>query len=76
MFVVFRVFSLGQVVLYIVFMAFPLPQTLVKTLAKSLARNIAKNPTKNLAKKGFRRFKGVIVLDAFAVFRCFKLFFP
>ena len=32
----FEVFSLGRLVLYTVFMVFPLPQTLVKTLAKHL----------------------------------------
>ena len=45
-----RVFSLGRVVLYTVFMVFPLPQTLVKTLAKNLVKNLAKNLVKHLAK--------------------------
>ena len=43
-------FSLGRVVLYIVFMDFSLPKTLVKTLAKNLVKNLAKNLVKNLAK--------------------------
>ena len=40
---VFRVFSSGRVLLYTVFMASPLPKTLVKTLAKNLVKNLAKN---------------------------------
>ena len=36
-------FSLVRVVLYTVFMVFPLPKTLVKTLAKNLVKNLAKN---------------------------------
>ena len=31
-------FSLGRLVLYTVFMVFPLPETLVKTLAKNLVK--------------------------------------
>ena len=41
---VFHVFSLGQVVLYIVFIVFPLP----KALAKNLAKNLVKNKTKRV----------------------------
>ena len=37
-FVVFHGFSLGRVVLYIVFIVFSLPKTLVKTLAKSIQK--------------------------------------
>ena len=40
---IFKGFSLGRVVLYTVFMVFPLPQTLVKTLAKNLLKNLAKH---------------------------------
>ena len=43
-----KVFSFGRVVLYTVFMVFPLPQTLVKTLAKNLVKNLAKNLGGNL----------------------------
>ena len=39
-----------RVVLYTVFMVFPLPQTLVKTLAKNLVKNLVKNLAKNLVK--------------------------
>ena len=38
-----QVFSLGRVVLYTVFIDFPLPQTLVTTLARNLVKNLAKN---------------------------------
>ena len=51
MFVAFNVFSLGRVVLYTVFMFFPLPQVLVKTLAKNLIKSLGKNLVKHLAKK-------------------------
>ena len=47
---VFKVFSLGRVVLYTVFMALALPTNLVKTLAKNLVKNLVKNLIKNLAK--------------------------
>ena len=40
--VVIKVFSLGRVVLYTVFVAFALPKTLVKTLAKNLVKNLPK----------------------------------
>ena len=40
---VFKVFSLGRVVLYTVFVVFSLRKTLVKTLAKNLVKNLAKN---------------------------------
>ena len=39
---IFVFFSLGRVVLYTVFMVFPLPENLVKTLAKNLVKNLAK----------------------------------
>ena len=48
-FVVFEVFSSGLVVLYTVFMFFPLPETLVKTLAKNLLKNMGKTLVKNLS---------------------------
>ena len=35
-------FSLGREVLYIVFMFFALPKTLVNTMAKKLVKNLAK----------------------------------
>ena len=41
-------FSLGRIEVYIVFMVFPLPKTLVKTLAKNLVKNLAKNLVKGL----------------------------
>ena len=37
------VFPYGRVVVYIVFMVFPLPETLVETLAKNLIKNLTKN---------------------------------
>ena len=40
-------FPLGQVELYIVFMCFPLPRTLVETLAKNLLKNLVINVAKN-----------------------------
>ena len=39
----FYMLSLGQVVRYSVFMALPLPKTLVKTLAKNLANKSDQN---------------------------------
>ena len=47
---VFKMFSLGRVVLYTVFIVFPLPETLVKTLAKNLVKNLAENLSKNVLK--------------------------
>ena len=41
LFLVFKVFSLGRVALYTVFMVFSLPQTLVRNLAKKLVKNLA-----------------------------------
>ena len=41
--------SLGQVVFFSVFIAFPLSKTLVKTLAKNLIKNFAKILNKTLA---------------------------
>ena len=38
-FLILKIFSLGRVVLYTVFMVFPLPQTLVKNLAKNLVKH-------------------------------------
>ena len=40
-FKVSNAFSLGWVVLYFVFIVFPLPRTLVKALVKILAKNLA-----------------------------------
>ena len=45
---VFKVFALGRVVLSTVFMAFPLPQALVKNLAKTLVKNLAKHVSDRL----------------------------
>ena len=45
--IVFNVFSLGRVVLYIVFMVSTLSETLVKTLVKNLAKILVKNLTQN-----------------------------
>ena len=45
-------FSLGRVVLYTVFMVFPLPQTLVKTLATNLLKNLLKNQANKIGLKG------------------------
>ena len=41
-------FSQGRVVLYTVFMASPLPRTLVRTLVRTLAKNLVKILVKNL----------------------------
>ena len=43
---VFYAFSFGRAVLYNVFMAFFLPETLVKTLAKNLIKNCPKTVRK------------------------------
>ena len=40
MFVAFKMFSLGRVVLYSVFMAFPLPKALVINMVKNLTKNL------------------------------------
>ena len=47
-----KTFSLGRVVLYTVFLVFPLPETLVKTLAKNLVKNLAPNLAKKSSDKG------------------------
>ena len=39
----YKVLSLGRIVLYIVVMALPLLETLVKTMAKNLVKTLAKN---------------------------------
>ena len=48
---VFENASLGRVVLYVVFMVFSLPQTLVKTLANNLVKNLTKSRPTNCPKK-------------------------
>ena len=45
---VFNVFYLGRVILYTVFMVFPLPKALVKTLAKNLLKILTKNSSDKL----------------------------
>ena len=42
LFQVFKVFSVGRVVLYTVFLVCSLPQTVIKTQAKNLVKNLAK----------------------------------
>ena len=58
-FVVFMFFSFGRVVLHIVFMVFPLPQTLVKTLAENLVKNLTKNLIKNLVNRPLKYAKSL-----------------
>ena len=65
--VVFSCFSLGRVVLYTVFVVFPLPETLVKTLAKNLVKTLANNLVKNLAQIWIVRIQTVF----FYSFLCF-----
>ena len=54
-FLLFYFFSLGLVVLYTVFMVFPLPQTLVKTLAKNQVKNPGQKSGLLKAFKGFQK---------------------
>ena len=48
-------FSLGRVVLYIAFMGFPSPKTLVKTLAKNLVNKRRQTSGKKCGRKFVRQ---------------------
>ena len=65
---VFYGFSLGQVVLYNVFMVFPLPKALVKTLAQNLIKNLAKNMVKHLGLRGLKGVRGICLRNVLRMF--------
>ena len=63
-----KVFSLRPGVLHTVFVAFSLPQTLIKSLAKKLVNNLAKNLAKNSSDTLTENCFGDIIADIWRYF--------
>ena len=65
-------FSLGRIVLYTVFVVFPLPTTPVKTLAKNLVKTLAKNLVKNLVNNLPKNLVKNLIKISYLIYGMFK----